>query len=215
MNLEHLGRLRIGLLLLALIGLVYLVMQTRAAPVPLSAWSPSRASGGVAVGPAAAPAPLAGRGLALPDDDVPRGNPLENPNTVMTQGYGVGSHAPAAIWGAVDLAIDGNGDGTADPEGTLGAPVYATHAGVVKLAENTFPAGNHIWVIGEHYKTGYSHLQRFAPGLQTGQRVVRGQLIGFVGSTGQSSGPHLDYQVWKDNVNVNPLDYGALDGTNQ
>ena len=100
----------------------------------------------------------------------------------MTQGYGVGSHAPAEIWGAVDLAIDGNGDGQADPQGTDGTPVYATHDGVVKLARDTYPAGNHIWVIGNHYKTGYSHLRDFA--VQEGQAVKRGDVIGYVGSTG-------------------------------
>ncbi len=136
------------------------------------------------------------------------GNPLDSTRCVMTQGYGVGSHAPAAVWGAVDLAIDGNGGGQATPEGTFGAPVYATMSGVVKLAANTYPAGNHIWVSGEHFKTGYSHLKGFA--VADGASVKRGQLIGYVGSTGESSGPHLDYQVWKDGANVNPLDYGAL-----
>jgi len=47
--------------------------------------------------------------------------------------------------------------------------------------------------------------------VQDGQEVKRGELIGYVGSTGQSSGPHLDYQVWEDGVNVNPLDYGVLE----
>jgi murein DD-endopeptidase MepM/ murein hydrolase activator NlpD len=126
----------------------------------------------------------------------------------MTQGYGVGSHAPANIWGAVDLAIDGNGDGQADPQGTEGAPVYATHAGTIQLARDTYPAGNHIWLIGDHFKTGYSHLKDFA--VQDGQAVKRGDVIGYVGSTGEASGPHLDYQVWEDGVNVNPLDFGAM-----
>lgn len=141
------------------------------------------------------------------DPDLPWGNPLRVPNTVMTQGYGVGSHAPAETWGAVDLAVDGNGDGEADPKGTMGVPVYATHRGTIQMATNTWPAGNHIWVTGERYKTGYAHLKGFVPGIKDGQVVERGQIIGYVGSTGQSSGPHLDYQVWKDGVNVNPLGY--------
>ena len=142
------------------------------------------------------------------DPDTPHGNPLRDERTVMTQGYGVGSHAPAAVWGAVDLALDGDGDGQADPQGSMNAPIYATHHGVTKLAPNSVPAGNHVWVLGEHFKTGYSHLASFA--VQDGQTVERGALIGAVGTTGHSNGPHLDYQVWKDGVNVNPLDYGAL-----
>jgi murein DD-endopeptidase MepM/ murein hydrolase activator NlpD len=128
----------------------------------------------------------------------------------MTQGYGVGSHAPAALWGGVDLALDGDGDGAADPQGSMSAPVYATHRGVVHVARDTWPAGNHIWVETLHFKSGYGHLKDFA--VQDGQIVERGQLIGYVGTTGQSSGPHLHYHIWKDGVNVNPLDYGALDG---
>jgi murein DD-endopeptidase MepM/ murein hydrolase activator NlpD len=147
--------------------------------------------------------------LEVPASAQPRGNPLNAINTVMTQDYGVGTHAPANVWGAIDLALDGNGDGTADPEGTQGRPIYATHDGMVKVSSNSYPAGNHVWVINEHYKTGYAHLQAFA--VSEGQTVRRGDVIGYIGSTGQSSGPHLDYQVWtwQGNawVNVNPQEY--------
>jgi hypothetical protein len=152
-----------------------------------------------------------GRGLGS-GPNCPRGNPLKAPNTVMTQGYGIGTHAPAHTWGAIDLALDSNNDGAADPEGTANQPVYATHYGIVKTSSNTMPAGNHIWVINDEYKTGYAHLQDFA--VTSGQIVQPGDLLGHVGSTGQSSGPHLDYQVWRYEgggwVNQNPLDFEAL-----
>ncbi len=142
------------------------------------------------------------------DPNMAWGNPTDSSAAVMTQGYGVGTHAPAAIWGAIDIAIDGNGDGQADPGASNGAPIYATMHGVVEVTPNSVPAGNHIWVRGEHFKTSYSHLKGFA--VQTGQVVERGTLIGYMGATGEASGPHLDYQVWKDGVNQNPLDYGAM-----
>lgn len=149
-------------------------------------------------------------GLAsLPQEPgLPWGNPTDSTAAVMTQGYGVGTHAPAASWGAIDIAIDGNGDGQADPAASDGAPVYATMRGLVRVTPNSVPAGNHVWVLGDRYKTGYAHLKAFA--VETGQTVERGTLIGYIGSTGHSSGPHLDYQVWKDGVNQNPLDYGPL-----
>ena len=206
------------LLILALVGLAYLLWPSRQNQATISGWSakpiaiaaagmePLQSQAGAGIKADARP-----MGQGLPSDsDTPFGNPLGKSNTVMTQGYGVGSHAPAEIWGAIDLAIDGNGDGSADPQGTLGTPIYATHDGTARVAANTWPAGNHIWIEGSHYKTGYSHLQDFA--VQDGQQVKRGDLIGHVGSTGQSSGPHLDYQVWKDGVNVNPQDYEALSG---
>jgi murein DD-endopeptidase MepM/ murein hydrolase activator NlpD len=149
-------------------------------------------------------------GLASLDkpQDTPWGNPTDSTGEVMTQGYGVGSHAPAAIWGGIDLAIDGDGNGDADPAGSMGAPLYATMSGVIELDPNSVPAGNHLWIKNEHYKVGYGHLKDFA--VQDGQTVKRGDLIGYMGSTGQASGPHLHYHIWKDGVNVNPLDYGAL-----
>jgi hypothetical protein len=204
-------------LVLALIGLGYLLLQTRTAPARLSGWNGTpflAAAGGAVVTSApqsivgeAAPV---GRGQPAVGDDVPRGNPLAASNVVLTQGYDVGTHAPAAIWGGVDLAIDGDGDGQADPEGTWDHPVYATHAGTVHLKPNTWPAGNYLAIESGRFKTGYAHLKRYA--VEDGQWVERGQLIGYVGSTGMASGPHLHYEVWQDGVNVNPLDFGALDG---
>lgn len=138
----------------------------------------------------------------------PWGDPLDSARTVMTQGYGVGSHAPAQSWGAIDLALDGDGDGLADPQGTWDQPVYATMSGEIKLAPNSYPAGNHVWVIGEEYKTGYAHLSRFA--VENGALVKRGDVIGYVGSSGLSNGPHLHYHIWHNGVNVNPLEYGGF-----
>ncbi|HEU5100203.1 MAG TPA: M23 family metallopeptidase [Roseiflexaceae bacterium] len=210
----YLTRGRQILLILALLGLGYLLLQTRQSPAQISAWS----AGALPIAPVkvvdvapgaivAQAAPQTGRGQ--PGDDIPSGSPLVVPNMVMTQGYDVGSHAPAAIWGGVDLAIDGNSDGQADPDGTFGQPVYATHAGIAHVKPDTWPAGNYLAIEGEHYKTAFAHLKEYA--VQDGQAVERGQIIGYIGSTGQSSGPHLHYEVWKDGVNVNPLDYGVLD----
>ncbi|NTW03660.1 MAG: M23 family metallopeptidase, partial [Oscillochloris sp.] len=201
---------------LALMGLLYVFFNNRSdSEIQLSLWSPTSGHQVASIAKAA-PGGLIGdaQGRGFGDATRPQGNPLGVANIVMTQGYGVGSHAPAATWGAIDLAIDGNRDGVSDPEGTLQHPVYATQAGEVTLTPNSWPAGNHIWVTNDQYRTGYSHLASFA--VASGQTVYPGDLIGYVGSSGMSSGPHLDYQVWvmQDGhwVNQNPLDFGALDG---
>jgi murein DD-endopeptidase MepM/ murein hydrolase activator NlpD len=214
------GRGHIVLLMLALIALIWLVGSSRSAnqSAILSAWrgpvSPAEASSSLAN--ASVNNPLTGfttQQIGRGNSEQPWGNPLGAANTVMTQGYGVGSHAPAAVWGAIDLALDGNGDGAADPAGSWGQPIYATHAGTVRVTANSWPAGNHVWVRNQSYRTGYAHLQEFA--VSSGDYVERGDLLGYIGSTGMSSGPHLDYQVWERRgdswVNVNPLDYAALD----
>ncbi|MCU0493194.1 MAG: peptidoglycan DD-metalloendopeptidase family protein [Chloroflexaceae bacterium] len=138
----------------------------------------------------------------------PQGCPVqpETGHVVMTQGYGVGSHAPAHVWGAVDLAVDGNGDGWAEPGSSWNAPIVATHAGTVRVTLESWPAGNHVWVTDSQttWRTGYAHLAEVL--VESGQTVEPGQVIGRVGSTGVASGPHLDYQVWNDKTNVDPTE---------
>jgi murein DD-endopeptidase MepM/ murein hydrolase activator NlpD len=207
---------RAALFMLALFGLVYLFLQMRPLQTEISGWRGSAFGNSASVGFRGDAQPIVGEampqtGRGQPGDDVPSGNPLKTASIVMTQGYGVGSHAPAAIWGGVDLAIDGNGDGEADPDGTWGAPIYATHSGVAHLHPDSWPGGNYLAIESEHYKTAFAHLKDYA--VQDGQWVERGQVIGYIGSTGQSSGPHLHYEVWQDGANINPIDFGALDET--
>jgi len=215
---HDMSTLQKGLLILALIGLGYLLLQVQPGqPTILSTWRSGQPVGAnqpnaakpKSLGISGAALPQTGRGLPG-EPNAPYGNPLHSANIVLTQGYGVGSHAPAAIWGGVDLAIDGNGDGQADPQGTADAPIYATHSGTAQVKPNTWPAGNYLAIVGDGYKTAHAHLNRYA--VQDGQQVQRGDVIGYVGATGDASGPHLHYEVWKDGQNVNPLDYGALDG---
>lgn len=91
-----------------------------------------------------------------------------------------------------------------------GTPVYALGDGTVIHAAYTGGAGHYVKI--KHngtYTTGYMHLRDYAPGISPGKRVKQGQLIGYVGSTGLSTGPHLDFRVWKNGQAVNPLDIDA------
>lgn len=88
-----------------------------------------------------------------------------------------------------------------------GTPIYATGDGVVAKADNTASGyGNHIVIRhGFGYETLYAHLSKY--NTRAGQRVKRGDVIGYVGSTGRSEAPHLHYEVHKDNKVVNPLNF--------
>ena len=124
---------------------------------------------------------------------------------VMTQNYGVGTHAPAAVWGAVDLAVDGDMNGYADPSATVGAPVVALHAGIARVVPNNWLAGNYVRLTDElnGWATAYAHLKKL--NITDGQRIEPGMVIGWVGNTGYSSGPHLHYEVYHHEININPL----------
>ncbi len=200
--------LQTALLIFAIAIVAYLLFQNRTQTTVFSSWPGNNPQQPKSAGIAGS-ASQTGRGLPG-EPNAPYGNPLQSPHIKLTQGYGVGSHAPAEIWGGVDLALDGNGDGQADPQGTEGVPIYATHSGTAQVKPDTWPAGNYLAIQGDGYKTAYAHLSRY--NVEDGQHVERGEIIGFVGATGQANGPHLHYEVWKDGVNVNPLDYGALDG---
>ncbi len=88
-----------------------------------------------------------------------------------------------------------------------GTPIYATGDGVVKRADNTASGyGNHIVIQhGFGYETLYGHLSKY--NCRAGQRVKRGDIIGYVGSTGRSEAPHLHYEVHKEGKVVNPINF--------
>ncbi|MDR6966401.1 murein DD-endopeptidase MepM/ murein hydrolase activator NlpD [Flavobacterium arsenatis] len=88
-----------------------------------------------------------------------------------------------------------------------GTPIYATGDGVVDRADNTASGyGNHIVIRhGFGYETLYAHLSKYK--VRAGQRVKRGDVIGYVGSTGRSEAPHLHYEVHKNGEVVNPLNF--------
>jgi murein DD-endopeptidase MepM/ murein hydrolase activator NlpD len=93
-----------------------------------------------------------------------------------------------------------------------GTPVYASGDGVVTRADNRASGfGKHIRIDhGYGYVTLYAHLSRY--NVKRGHKVKRGDLIGFVGSTGRSEAPHLHYEVRKDGQRINPINfyYGSL-----
>jgi murein DD-endopeptidase MepM/ murein hydrolase activator NlpD len=84
-----------------------------------------------------------------------------------------------------------------------GAPVYAATDGVVRFAGRSSGYGNFIKLShGGAFGTGYGHLSRIL--VRSGQSVRKGQVIGAVGSTGMSTGPHLHYELYKNGAAVNP-----------
>lgn len=90
----------------------------------------------------------------------------------------------------------------AAPKGT---PIRAVGAGVVKKKYYSKSYGNVIFIQhGKRYTTVYAHMSRFAPSINEGTKVSRAQVIGYVGSTGLATGPHLHYEFRIDNKHYNP-----------
>ena len=93
-----------------------------------------------------------------------------------------------------------------------GTPVFASGDGIVVRADNSATGyGNHIRIDhGFGYISLYAHLYKY--NVKKGQKVKRGDLIGFVGSTGRSEAPHLHYEIFKDKERINPINfyYGNL-----
>jgi murein DD-endopeptidase MepM/ murein hydrolase activator NlpD len=88
------------------------------------------------------------------------------------------------------------------PQGT---PIYATANGVAKIAGNSGNGyGNHVVIShGYGYETLYGHMYRVK--VKVGERVSRGEVIGYVGSTGKSTGPHCHYEVHKNKQRIDPV----------
>ena len=87
-----------------------------------------------------------------------------------------------------------------------GTPVMTIGDGVVTSMKYEGAGGNTVRIKHNSiYSTAYLHLSKYAKGLKVGQRVRQGDVIGYVGSTGRSTGPHLDFRVWKNGSPINPL----------
>jgi murein DD-endopeptidase MepM/ murein hydrolase activator NlpD len=96
-----------------------------------------------------------------------------------------------------------------------GTPIYSTGNGVVSQTEfNGRGYGNNVVINhGYGYQTLYGHMTKFV--VRPGQKVQRGDLIGYVGSTGSSTGPHCHYEVIKDGNKIDPINYFYNDLTPQ
>ncbi|MEH6496369.1 MAG: peptidoglycan DD-metalloendopeptidase family protein [Pseudomonas marincola] len=87
-----------------------------------------------------------------------------------------------------------------------GTPIMAAGNGTVEMAGRNGAYGNYIRIRHtSEYKTAYAHMKGFAKKVRKGSRVKQGQIIGYVGTTGRSTGPHLHYEVHKNGRLINPL----------
>jgi murein DD-endopeptidase MepM/ murein hydrolase activator NlpD len=92
-----------------------------------------------------------------------------------------------------------------------GTPIYATSNGKVTRSDNrSFGYGKHIRIDhGYGYVTLYAHLSDY--NVKRGNRVKRGDIIGYVGNTGRSQAPHLHYEILKDGKAINPINFFSGD----
>jgi murein DD-endopeptidase MepM/ murein hydrolase activator NlpD len=114
----------------------------------------------------------------------------------ITSGYGYRRH-PVRGFSHLHRGIDF--------AGPVGTPVYAAGSGRIIEREYTRGFGNHLMIRHRNgYRTLYAHLNGFARGMFVGREVEQGQLIGFLGNTGLSTGPHLHYEVHLNGTSLNP-----------
>ncbi|MCS6842454.1 MAG: peptidoglycan DD-metalloendopeptidase family protein [Roseiflexus sp.] len=185
------------------------VQQTLPGVTPIETTSSVSKQPADPLAPPTLTAPATTVGSKCIDRTAPRGYPLIAPigQIVVTQGYSEGTHAPAAVWGALDFAIDVDGDGYAEPGPTRGVAVIATHDGTARVYPGSWPGGNFVRIENQAtgWTTAYGHLDAVL--VSDGQEVQRGAQIGTVGSTGYATGPHLHYEVWRHGVNVDPTPF--------
>jgi len=114
----------------------------------------------------------------------------------ISSGYGKRRH-PILGYSRMHKGLD-----FAAPRGT---PIKASGDGVVEFAAYGRSYGNNVRLRhANNYKTKYAHMKRFARGIRPGVRVKQGQIIGYVGTTGMSTGPHLHYEVLYQGKSINP-----------
>jgi murein DD-endopeptidase MepM/ murein hydrolase activator NlpD len=93
-----------------------------------------------------------------------------------------------------------------DYAASYGTPIMATADGIIEDAMFKVYNGNYVKIRHNgQYKTQYLHMSKIAKGIKRGTRVSQGQVIGYVGSTGLATGPHVCYRFWKDGQQVDPF----------
>lgn len=124
----------------------------------------------------------------------------------LSSGFGMRTH-PILGYSRMHRGTD-----FAAPTGT---PILAAGDGVVVRAGPFSSYGNYVRIRHANgYETAYAHMSRFARGLRAGTRVRQGQVIGYVGTTGRSTGPHLHYEVLRRGQQVNPQGLRMANGRN-
>lgn len=92
-----------------------------------------------------------------------------------------------------------------------GTPVHAVADGTITMKGYSGGGGNTLKIQhSQGLMSGYLHLKGYAKGISKGKRVRQGDVIGYVGSTGLSTGPHLDYRIWKNGKAIDPLKIPSL-----
>tara|TARA_B100000575_G_scaffold189903_1_gene153059 strand:- start:3196 stop:4503 length:1308 start_codon:yes stop_codon:yes gene_type:complete len=115
----------------------------------------------------------------------------------LSSNFGMRKH-PISGYNKMHKGVD-----FAAPSGT---PIYAGGNGVVEFIGNNGGYGKYIRIRhNNEYKTAYAHLSGYKKGISKGVRVNQGDIIGYVGSTGNSTGPHLHYEILYQNKHINPL----------
>lgn len=123
--------------------------------------------------------------------------PVKSGNVRFTSGFGFRVH-PISRRRKMHTGVDW--------AARRGTPILAAGNGTLVEVGRKGGYGNHIRLKHANgYQTTYSHMRRFAKGMVPGTKVRQGQIIGYVGSTGYSSGPHLHYEVLVNNRQVNPM----------
>ena len=122
----------------------------------------------------------------------------------LSSGYGMRRH-PVLGYSKMHKGID-----FAAPTGT---PIYAAGDGTIEKIGRWSSYGNYIRIRHNNdVKTAYAHMKGFKSGLKSGSRVKQGEVIGYVGTTGRSTGAHLHYEIMMGNAQVNPAKVKILQG---
>ncbi|HEX2913391.1 MAG TPA: peptidoglycan DD-metalloendopeptidase family protein [Chloroflexia bacterium] len=125
------------------------------------------------------------------ENELPTGNPVYEMDSVVTQGFN-DKHPEIDIARPREVA-----------EGTQ---IHATISGVITVVRGDPLFGNRVFISNNYYSAHYNHLTENIP-VQSGQVVKKGDVIGLMGSTGKSTGPHLDYELFQGQQRLNPADW--------